>query len=153
MLLLVCRHQSSPLASSPIITRSLTYLHLSVNPHKRCIADWLRGTNLVANYYTFGFRPRRLPIYLVGLVGRERFELPKPEATRLQRACFNHLHTYPIKLLIRRVHSKSYHSGRALTQVIILQLPNTTPEGVTLCLCTLFNGPSLLTLGPIWAEH
>ena len=29
------------------------------------------------------------------LVGRERFELPKPEATRLQRACFNHLHTYP----------------------------------------------------------
>lgn len=36
------------------------------------------------------------------------------------------------------MHSKSYHSGRALTQVIILQLPyKTTPEGVTLYLCTL----------------
>ena len=41
-------------------------------------------------------------------------------------------------LLIRRVHSKSYHSGRALTQVIILQLPSITPEGVTLYICTLF---------------
>ena len=40
--------------------------------------------------------------------------------------------------LIRRVHSKSYHSGRALTQVIILQLPSITPEDVILYLCTLF---------------
>ena len=44
--------------------------------------------------------------------------------------------------LIRRVHSKSCHSGRALTQVIILQLPSTTPEGVTLYICTLFGCPS-----------
>ena len=44
----------------------------------------------------------------------------------------------PIKLLIRRAYSKSYHSGRALTQVIILQLPyETTPEGVTLYLYAL----------------
>lgn len=41
-------------------------------------------------------------------------------------------------LLIRRVHSKSYHSGRALTQVIILQLPSATPEDVILYICTLF---------------
>ena len=44
--------------------------------------------------------------------------------------------------LIGRVHSKSCHSGRALTQVIILQLPPITPEGVTLYICTLFGCPS-----------
>ena len=45
-------------------------------------------------------------------------------------------------MLIRRVHSKSYHSECALTQVIILQLPfKTTPEGVTLYICTLFGSP------------
>ena len=49
---------------------------------------------------------------------------------------------YPYDLLIRRVYSKSYHWERALTQVIILQLPRISPEGVTLYIYTLFGCPS-----------
>ena len=45
-------------------------------------------------------------------------------------------------MLIRRVYSKSYHWERALTQVIILQLPRISPEGVTLYIYTLFGCPS-----------
>ena len=70
------------------------------------------------------------------------FEPTHLKGTDLQSAATLQLRRLPILLLIGRVHSKSYHSGRALTQVIILQLPNTTPEGVTLYLCTLFGCPS-----------
>ena len=40
------------------------------------------------------------------------------------------------------MYSKSYHWERALTQVIILQLPRISPEGVTLYLYTLFGDDS-----------